>query len=486
MDTTTVDPGNLPDDSLSPSVEDDIDIDAPSEHAEDDSPVEDGGTIEEENGELADLHAAVNQSAEYVPNSRFTYSRHSEMADFRVLLKTLEHNHRASLAQHLAVAARLSALDQNTFRTRSSRERGKSRSRSTEYEGDDDSGGDDDDDVSFFDATDGGEGDDEADELRKRRRVIHPRWTAWPLPSEELLPESDEDIAPAYDLGENIDYQSISGETGQQRVSPSKRKRAVSSAAAAGNDSVVEIDYEQVFEKERKKRQNDETQDAYDHFRFDSHRFFTPPDYSKNLMTEVSSLGVRTLTTMVTEKREQLQREARENQQVSGDGPATELASLLEADGEDDSELDDIILSNSEMEKSLLLPYLHPHILQMIDGLIDTVATVRKSQAPSSSRDRLSQMDWRDLLSLAALKGMPALDDVSPDAWLRVVESVRDRCETLFSSQQPAPKFEILKNDAKAKEVDLPGQSVKEKHSKKKTETRVEMEMKNASESETE
>ncbi|KAK9380933.1 uncharacterized protein V2V93DRAFT_245835 [Kockiozyma suomiensis] len=310
------------------------------------------------------------------PTRQFTHSRHSQLADFKILLRTLEHTHRASLAQHLLVAARLCGRADN-------------------------------------------DGQDDADELTRRRRIVHPRWTAWPLPSDELPMASSE----KYDVGQDIDYLPSS--------SRSKRKRDQITSDRDGQPQPI----------------LDEPQGEYEHYRLSSYKFVTLDEYAAPLVAEISSLGIRALTDLAE----------------SNDNTLTGA----------NVDLENILFSNSDIEKSLLLPYLHPNIMHLIDSLFDAVVAVRTSQGTSASRSRLGQLDWRDILSLAALSGMPAFDNDDDDddaksnsngnknsVWSDVVNQVSQQCQVLFGD---GPRFEVLQNEGKVRAADLPGQAVREK-----------------------
>ncbi|KAK9324157.1 hypothetical protein V1517DRAFT_256685 [Lipomyces orientalis] len=334
----------------------------------------DGDDIDDEDGE--DRQADV----------EFKSSKHSEIRDFRALLKVLEYNHRASVSEHLVVSARLRALDER--RRRQQR-----------------------------DDIENGSGSIGTHNGQYSKRIGSQSWTAWPLASWHL-PGDNTLISRKEDLAHDFDYV--------------RDRKAPESIDAVNKESQ---NYEQLEEEEF----------GYEGYRILTHKLFTPPFYSKPLISEVSAAGIRSLT-----------RQWRA--QISRTGDRFEPGQSGDSEGED---ISSIRYSNDEIEKSLLYPHLHANVMQVVNGIMDAMIAMRSTQAPSLTRRKLHTMKWNDLLNVAALIGMPALDGAqSPRDWLSVIESVRTQCEELFQDGQ-IPRYRLLEQESDRLRKDIePGRRV--------------------------
>ncbi|KAJ8099785.1 hypothetical protein POJ06DRAFT_254479 [Lipomyces tetrasporus] len=316
----------------------------------------------------------------------FKSSKHSEIGDFRALLKVLEYNHRTSLSEHLVASARLRALDERRRRLQRH-------------------------DI------ENGSGSIGTHNGQYSKRIVSQSWTAWPLASWQL-PVDNTPVSRKEDLAHDFDYV--------------RDKKAPESIDIVNNE-----------------RPNDEHLEeeefGYESYRLLTHKLFTPPFYSKPLISEISAAGIRSLT-----------REWRAQTRRTGD--PFKQGQSGDSEGED---ISSIRYSNDEIEKSLLYPHLHANILQLVNGIMDAMIAMRSTQAPSLTRRKLHTMKWNDLLNVAALIGMPALDGAqSPRNWLSVIESVRAQCEELFQDGQ-IPKYRFLEQEPDRLRKDIePGRRV--------------------------
>ncbi|KAK9480835.1 hypothetical protein V1514DRAFT_324581 [Lipomyces japonicus] len=211
--------------------------------------------------------------------------------------------------------------------------------------------------------------------LSGKNRAIKAKFTAWPLPLAKLPNVNNS----RYDFS-----------------------RYDSTTAPSLDDDVSETPVDQY---------------DYEFYRLPTSELFAPPVYAKPLMTEISAIGIRSLTNVWRRA-----------------GIIDENSSF----GADD------VLSNEEIEKSMLYPHLHSHSLKFIDSLFTSLAFVRNAKFDSISR---GGMDWVDLLNAASIVGFPTLD--TDDRWLSVIKKVKDQCEKLFSVQGGF-EYEVTPTSAKS------------------------------------
>ncbi|KAK9333647.1 hypothetical protein V1520DRAFT_111473 [Lipomyces starkeyi] len=251
------------------------------------------------------------------------------------------------------------------------------------------------------------------------KRIVPPSWTAWPLPSWELPLDNTSEMRKE-DLSNGFDY-----------VHESKESAFGSSDA----DVDERHDNEQLQEEEY----------GYESYRLSTHKLFVPSSNSKRLISEISAAGVRSLT-------RQWRVQARMTR-----GPLRQDSSSVS----EDDDISNMMYSNDEIEKSLLYPHLHVSILQLVNGIMDAMIAMRTTQAPETTRGKLRTMKWNDLLNVAALIGMPALDGVpSRRSWLSVIEMVRKQCEQLFPDGR-MQKYRLLEQGTDRLREDIePGRLV--------------------------
>ncbi|KAK9388814.1 hypothetical protein V1515DRAFT_578562 [Lipomyces mesembrius] len=252
------------------------------------------------------------------------------------------------------------------------------------------------------------------------RRIVPPSWTAWPLPSWELPLDNTYEMRKE-DLSNDFDYVHEGMES-----------------AFGSRDAAVD--------ERQDNEQPQEEEYGYDSYRLATHKLFVPSSNSKRLISEISAAGVRSLT-------KQWRRQAGTTR-----GPLSQDNSSSVSE---DDDISNMIYSNDEIEKSLLYPHLHVNILQLVNGIMDAMIAMRSTQAPEIARRRLDTMKWNDLLNVAALIGMPALDGVpSRRSWLSVVEMVRKQCEQLFQDGQ-MQKYRLLEQGTDRLRQDIePGRAV--------------------------
>ncbi|KAK9316275.1 hypothetical protein V1522DRAFT_405228 [Lipomyces starkeyi] len=247
------------------------------------------------------------------------------------------------------------------------------------------------------------------------KRIVPPSWTAWPLPSWELPLDNTSEMRKE-DLSNDFDYAHESKES-----------------AFGSSDADVDErhDNEQLQEEEY----------GYESYRLSTHKLFVPSSNSKRLISEISAAGVRSLT-------RQWRVQAR---------PLSQDSSSVS----EDDDISNMMYSNDEIEKSLLYPHLHVSILQLVNGIMDAMIAMRTTQAPETTRGKLRTMKWNDLLNVAALIGMPALDGVpSSRSWLSVIEMVRKQCEQLFPDGR-MKKYRLLEQGTDRLREDIePGRLV--------------------------
>ncbi|KAK9451923.1 uncharacterized protein V1518DRAFT_409920 [Limtongia smithiae] len=280
-----------------------------------------------------------------------TMSRTSELTDFKILLQSLEYNHRRSLSDHLIVASRLTARHRREVIDRNR--------------------------ISLA----------EDDELLLRPKPIIPAyWTAWPMHFDELPPEYTNESA-CYEYTDDLNF-------------------STSTAAFSG--------------KNAKSQSMQELRDpSYEHYRFPGYKLFGTPDFSRRLVAEISAVGVRCVT---------------KTWQATPNFCAEE------------PDLSSIVYSGSEMEKELLYPYLHASILQLVDGIVDSVIAMRKRQRRKNSRRRLLQINWNDILNVAALRGMPGLEETGSKQWIDIITQAQERCKQLVEPEGKIKSYKIVKN----------------------------------------
>ncbi|KAK9238260.1 hypothetical protein V1525DRAFT_418718 [Lipomyces kononenkoae] len=252
--------------------------------------------------------------------------------------------------------------------------------------------------------------------------IVPQNWTAWPLPSWEL-PLDNTSTMTKQDLSHEFDF------------------------AHDGTASTLDASDAEVGERQDND-QLEEEEYGYERYRLSTHKLFVPPSYSKSLISEISAAGIRCLT------RQWKAQARRARSQLNQD----------HSKQESDDDMDDIsnmMYSNDEIERSLLYPHLHVNILQLVNGIMDAMIALRSTQAPEISRGKLRTMKSNDLLNIAALSGMPVLDDVhSSRSWLSVIEKVRKQCEALFQDGQ-MQRYQILEQLTDRLRTDVePGRTV--------------------------
>ncbi|KAK9377556.1 uncharacterized protein V1513DRAFT_422820 [Lipomyces chichibuensis] len=252
------------------------------------------------------------------------------------------------------------------------------------------------------------------------QRIVPPSWTAWPLPSWELPLDNTSEMRKE-DLSNDFDY-----------VHEGKKSAFGSSDADVDDDR---HDNEQLQDEEY----------GYENYRLSTHKLFVPSSNSKRLISEISAAGIRSVT-------RQWRAQARTTR-----GPLSQDSSSVS----EDDDISNMMYSNDEIEKSLLYPHLHVNILQLVNGIMDAMIAMRSTQAPAITRRKLGTMKWNDLLNVAALIGMPALDGVpSKRSWLSVIEEVRKQCEQLFQDGQ-MQKYRLLEQGTDRLREDIePGRAV--------------------------
>ncbi|KAK9434349.1 hypothetical protein V1505DRAFT_382345 [Lipomyces doorenjongii] len=250
------------------------------------------------------------------------------------------------------------------------------------------------------------------------KRIVPASWTAWPLPSWELPLDNTSEIRKE-DMSNDFDY-----------VHEGKES-AFGSSDADGD--------------ERHDNEQQEEEYGYESYRLATHKLFVPSSNSKRLISEISAAGVRSLT-----KQWRLQASTTR-------GPLSQDSTGVS----EDDDISNMMYSNDEIEKSLLYPHLHVNILQLVNGIMDAMIAMRSTQAPEITRGQLHTMKWNDLLNVAALIGMPALDGVpSRRNWLSVIEMVRKQCEQLFQDGQ-MQKYRLLEQGTNRLRQDIePGRVV--------------------------
>ncbi|KAK9468304.1 hypothetical protein V1512DRAFT_195226, partial [Lipomyces arxii] len=86
------------------------------------------------------------------------------------------------------------------------------------------------------------------------------------------------------------------------------------------------------------------------------------------------------------------------------------------------------ILTNDELEHSILFPHVHSSIMKFIDKLMDSLILLRINLATEKTKARVTPFSWKELLNVASIIGIPELEH----NWLNVVEDVRIQCEGFF------------------------------------------------------